>query len=103
MDEIRISNRRFGAVSCSAFLAAGSVTRLHRASKRAMEPAALLNVLARDADVQRKLDRPDKFDLDALGPAEAVSCFNRSKGAQGCADQRRWRRTFDRAHGIGRA
>src|SRR3954468_19606236 len=88
MDEIRISSREFRAVSCPAFLAAGSVTRLHRASKIAIEPAALLNVLTRDADVQRKLDRPDEFDLEALGLAEAVSCFNRSKGAQSRGDQR---------------
>src|SRR5205085_2998320 len=41
--------------------------------------------LTRDPDIERKLDRPDEFDLEALGLAEAVSRFNRSKGVQGCA------------------
>ena len=103
MDEIRISSREIQTVSCLAFLAAGAVTRLHRTAKFVIEHAALLKVLTRDAEIECKLDRPDEFDLEALGLAEAVSRFTRSKGVQGCADQRRWRRTFDRSQGLGRA
>src|SRR4051794_8483007 len=103
MDKTRISSRHFGAVSCPAFLASGSVTCLHCASKLAIEPAPLLKVLARDANVKRKLDRSDEFDLEALGLTKAVSCFNLSEGAQGRGDQRRWPRAFDRAQTFGRA
>src|SRR3954470_10691022 len=103
MDKARISSRHFGAVSCPAFLASGSVTGLYCASKLAIEPAPLLKVLARDANVKRKLDRSDEFDLEALGLTEAVSCFNLSEGAQGRGDQRRWPRAFDRAQTFGRA
>ena len=62
----------FRAVSYTAFLAPGSVTRLHCALKVAMEPAVLPNVLARDAHVQRKLDGVDELDLEALGLTQAV-------------------------------
>ncbi len=75
-------SRECRAVSCPAFLAAGPVTRLQGAPKLAMEPTALLQVLACDANVQHKLDRSDEFDLEALGLTEAVSGFNRSECAQ---------------------
>jgi hypothetical protein len=89
MDEARMFGCEFRAVSYTAFLAPGSVTRLHCALKVAMEPAALPNVLARDARVQRKLDGVDEFDLEALGLTQAVGGLNFSEGAQRCGDQRR--------------
>src|SRR3954469_13723036 len=101
MDKARISSRHFGAVSCPAFLASGSVTGLHCASKLAIEPAPLLKVLARDASVERKLDRSDEFDLEALGLTEAVCCFNLSEGAQGRGDQSQCLRPFAEAQPLG--
>src|SRR3954464_5038985 len=90
MNEARISSREFRTVNRLAFFASGSVTRVHCALKVAIEPAALLKVLARDTNVKHKLDRSSEFDLEALGLTQAVSCFDLSECAQGRGDQRRW-------------
>ena len=90
MNEARISSREFRAVNRLAFFAPSSVTRLQCALKVAIEPAALLKILARDTNVKHKLDRSNEFDLEALGLTQAVSCFDLSEGAQSRGDQRRW-------------
>src|SRR5829696_5959623 len=103
MDETRISSREVRAVRGSAFLASGSVTCLHCAPKVAIEPAALLKGLARDASFKRKLGRSNEYDLEALRLTEAVSCLDLSERAQNRSDPRRSRRAFDRAQAFGRA
>ena len=97
MDEARISSREFRAVNGPAFFASGLVIRLHGAPKLAIEPTALLKVLARDTNVKHKLDRSKEFDLEALSLTQAVSCFDLSEGAQSRGDQRRWCWAFVRA------